>query len=144
MQSTVRNGRQFRYTKANISVQEKFFLCMLGNIQGKNRPRNGKQIKKLHTVVDKQCLTNCNGTRIHKHLVREQTLNQLASLAKWLSVHLQTKWLGVRVPLQSLKLQILRLFLSKKSLDIQGTIDCGFTLKHVRDMIRTYSQAMSI
>ena len=25
-------------------------------------------------------------------------------------------------------------------LDIQATIDCGFTLKRVRDMIRTYSQ----
>ena len=25
-------------------------------------------------------------------------------------------------------------------LDIQATIECGFTLKRVRDMIRTYSQ----
>ena len=30
--------------------------------------------------------------------------------------------------------------LSKEFLDIQGTIECGFTLKHVRDMTRTYSQ----
>ena len=28
----------------------------------------------------------------------------------------------------------------QKDLDIQATIDCGFTLKHVRDMARTYSQ----
>ena len=28
---------------------------------------------------------------------------------------------------------------SKEFLDIQATIECGFTLKHVRDMIRTYS-----
>ena len=28
---------------------------------------------------------------------------------------------------------------SKKFLDIQATKECGFTLKHVRDMIRTYS-----
>ena len=27
-----------------------------------------------------------------------------------------------------------------KFLDIQATIECGFTLKRVRDMIRTYSQ----
>ena len=33
-------------------------------------------------------------------------LNHLASLAKWLSVRLRTKWLRVRVPLQSLNLQI--------------------------------------
>ena len=29
---------------------------------------------------------------------------------------------------------------SKEFLDIQATIECGFTLKRVRDMIRTYSQ----
>ena len=30
--------------------------------------------------------------------------------------------------------------LSEEFLDIQATIECGFTLKRVRDMIRTYSQ----
>ena len=29
---------------------------------------------------------------------------------------------------------------SKEFLDIQATIECGFTLKRVRDMTRTYSQ----
>ena len=29
---------------------------------------------------------------------------------------------------------------SKEFLDIKATIKCGFTLKHLRDMIRTYSQ----
>ena len=29
---------------------------------------------------------------------------------------------------------------SKEFLDIQATIECGFTLKRVRDMARTYSQ----
>ena len=29
---------------------------------------------------------------------------------------------------------------SKEFLDIQATIECGFTLKRIRDMIRTYSQ----
>ena len=33
-----------------------------------------------------------------------------------------------------------RACLSKEVLDIQATIECGFTLKRVRDMIRTYSQ----
>ena len=28
---------------------------------------------------------------------------------------------------------------SKEFLDIQATIECGFTLKRVRDMIKTYS-----
>ena len=30
--------------------------------------------------------------------------------------------------------------LSKEFLDVQATIECGFTLKRVRDMTRTYSQ----
>ena len=30
--------------------------------------------------------------------------------------------------------------LTKEFLDIQGTIECRFTLKRVREMIRTYSQ----
>ena len=29
---------------------------------------------------------------------------------------------------------------SKEFLEIEGTIECGFPLKRVRDMIRTYSQ----
>ena len=45
------------------------------------------------------------------------------------------------VQLQSLTLQISRL--SKAFLDIQATIDCGFTLKRVHDMIRTYSLVKS-
>ena len=30
--------------------------------------------------------------------------------------------------------------LSKEFLEIQATVECGFTLKHICDMIRTYSQ----
>ena len=54
------------------------------------------------------------------------TLNHLASLVEWFSVRLWTKWLWVQVQLQSLKLQ--------------RTMECGFTLERVREMIRTYSQ----
>ena len=45
-------------------------------------------------------LSDCNWTRTHNHLVRKRTLDhlaKLASLAKWLSVHLRTKWLSVWV-----------------------------------------------
>ena len=52
-------------------------------------------------------LSDCNWTRTQNHLVRKWTLNHLAkltiSLAKWLSVCLQTKWFWVRVQLQLLK-----------------------------------------
>ena len=30
--------------------------------------------------------------------------------------------------------------LSKELLDIQATIECGFTVKHLSNMIKTYSQ----
>ena len=46
--------------------------------------------------------------------------NTLA-VANWLSVRLQTNCFWVWI------------------IDIQSTIECGFTVKHVRDMIRTYS-----
>ena len=56
-------------------------------------------------------LSDCNSTRPQTHLVRKQTLNHLAKLAKWLSVRLRTKWFWVRVELQKidfikLKLQL--------------------------------------
>ena len=37
-----------------------------------------------------------------------------------------------------------RACLSKEFLDVQATIECGFNLKHVRDMVRTYSWASKI
>ena len=64
-------------------------------------------------------LFDCNGTRTHNHLFRKRTLNhlaKLASLAKWLSVRLRTKCLWVRVPLQSLNLQIWHLLRVRSSL----------------------------
>ena len=63
-----------------------------------------------------------NGTRTHIHLVRKRTLNhlaKLASLAEWSSVRLLAKGLWVRVPLQSLKLQIWRLFRARVSLTVR-------------------------
>ena len=67
-------------------------------------------------VASSYPLWNCNGTRTHNHLVCKHTLNHSAKLAKWLNDRLQTKWLWVRVPLQSLNFQILRLFRARSSL----------------------------
>ena len=55
-------------------------------------------------------------------------------------VRLWSKWLGVRIPLLSLKLQICRLHRARSSLIFRQTMECGFTLKLVRDIIITYSQ----
>ena len=64
----------------------------------------------------------------------------MASLAKWLSVGLLTKWLWIRITLLSLKLQIRRLLWARSSSTFRQTIECRFTLKLVRDMIITYNQ----
>ena len=68
----------------------------------------------------------------------QNTINHLASLAKWLSVHLQTKWLWVWILLLSLKLLILCVS-SDEFLDFQATIQCRFSLKYVHG-IATYNQ----
>ena len=50
-------------------------------------------------------LSDCNWIRTHNQLVRKRTLNylaKLASLAKWLSVRLQTNWFWVRIQLQEI------------------------------------------
>ena len=49
-------------------------------------------------------------------IIRTAQLNHLASLAKWFSARLQIKWLWVRIPLLSLKLQISHLFRARSSL----------------------------
>ena len=85
--------------------------------------------------------SDSNGIRNHNHLVRERTLNHLTSSAKWLSVQLRTKWLWVRIPLLSLELQIWYLFRARIFLTFRQTIECGFTLKLVRDMIITCRQS---
>ena len=93
-------------------------------------------------LVKLGCISDSNEIRTYNLLVRKRTLNhlaKLASLAKWLSVCLQTKWLWVRILFLSLKLQIGRLLLAMSSLTFRQTVECGFTLKLVRDMIITYS-----
>ena len=56
------------------------------------------------------------------------------SLTEWMSVRLRIKWLWVQVPLQSLTIPVS----NKEFLYIQATKECGFTLKRLRNMIRTY------
>ena len=90
----------------------------------------------------KDILSDSNEIRIHKHLVRKRTLvyELSASFAKWLSVRLRTKSLWVRILLLSLKLQIWCVLGARSSLTFRQTIECGFTLKLVRDMMISYSK----
>ena len=58
-----------------------------------------KRYLKVNVIRDSEsnAVPTCN------HLNRKRTLNHLASLAKWLSVRLQTKWLWAQIPLLSPK-----------------------------------------
>ena len=89
------------------------------------------------------CILQALTFSTHNHLVPKRTLKHLigyASLVNWLSVRLRTYLFWIRVPLQSIKLQISRLFRSKKYFDIQAATKCRFTPKRVGDMIRIESQ----
>ena len=50
-------------------------------------------------------LSDSNVIRTHCHLVRKRTLNYLASLAKWLSVRLWSKWSCLRIVFLKLNFQ---------------------------------------
>ena len=79
--------------------------------------------------------SDSNVISTHSHLVRKRT----AIYPNWPDA-LRTKWLWVRITLLSLKFQIWNLLRAKSFLTFRQTIECGFTLKLVRDMIITYSQ----
>ena len=80
-------------------------------------------------------LSDGNVISTNSHLVRKQT----TIYGNWPDA-LRTKWLWVRITLLSLKFQIWNLLRAKSFLTFRQTIECGFTLKLVRDMIITYSQ----
>ena len=91
-------------------------------------------------------LSDCNGTGTHNHLVRKQTLNHLVKLTNdWAmlrvlicKVHLIVCYYHVTFVLPSDIPPVLR----KEFLYIQATIECGFTLNRVHDMIITYRQTL--
>ena len=76
--------------------------------------------------------SDSNWTWTHNYLVYKQTLNHT----------IYPNWPVVvgSSPVAVTKFQISHLLWAKSSLDTQATIEFGFTLIHVHDMIRTYSQ----
>ena len=108
--------------------------------QGQSTLQSYLNVKKFPTRnrCDMWSESYCNEIRPHNHLVLSTPLysalqcmllschahvsefshgatqmNHLASLVKWLSFPLQTKWLWVQIPLPSLKLQKSPLFRAK-------------------------------
>ena len=96
------------YNEIGVSVSCKVLIKSSSAL-----PILSRKIKHNHFLPDS------NEIRTHNHLVCKRQLKhlaKLASLAKWLSVRLRTKWLWVRILLLSLKLQIWRLFRLRSSL----------------------------
>ena len=83
---------------------------------------------------------NLQSVRTHSQIAQYRyvlttQINHLASLAKWFSHGLQTKWLWIRIALQPfLTLNIAPVSI-KEFLGIQVTTVYRFTLKHVCDII---------
>ena len=73
-------------------------------------------MKSVYVLIEEQIKSNSGKTKITTRKKKEE--RKLASLAKWLSVRLRTKWLWVRVPLQPFNLQTWRLFGARGSLTI--------------------------
>ena len=69
-----------------------------------------------------------NGIQTHNHLVRKRTINYKVSLAKWLSGHLRTKWLWIRITENSDIAPVS----SKEFLETQATIVCRFMSLEVK------------
>ena len=77
-------------------------------------------------------LSDCTWTQTHNHLVHIRTLNQWSNGCRF-----ESSCSHLNFAPDSLDFAPA---LSKEFLDIQAIIECGFTLKRVREMIKTYSQ----
>ena len=78
--------------------------------------------------------------RVNQNSIVFLNFKELLSFGEMVSVRLRTKWLWVQITLLLLKLEILRHLRARSFLTFRQTIECGFTLKLVRDMIITYNQ----
>ena len=95
---------------------------------------------------DIRSLSVCCRTQTHNHLVCKQTLNQLAKLTKKLSYVVSTYlYDAFDSMLLSCHVRLSEwIHLSQEFLDIQETIEWGFTLKCIHDMLTTYNQKHSV
>ena len=102
----------FRFRFVYIFAQQKAWTLYLWNVTIHFKI---KITEKQHTfllpdpwvLITTRSLRDSNRIRTYNRLVCKRTLNDLAKLAsldKWLSVRLRTKWLWVQIPLLSLKL----------------------------------------
>ena len=107
----------------------------------------GDWLKRMSTCYSEKFLslvTLCFVVAVHPCMGKIPVYKKNCSLVdrsrhRWIVqiVRLRTKWLWVPVPFLSLKLGAC--FMSRSFLTFRQTIESRFTLKLVRDMIKTYS-----
>ena len=112
-----------------------------------------KHVLMLNRVIKYTLREKCPNTgfflvRIWTHFTRRIWLRrdsnpQPLSLTKWLSVRLRCNWLFVRVSLESVSLQISRLFWEGSSLTVNHH-RMQFLYKCVCDMIKTHNNKISL
>ena len=116
---SLRNLLSFRKSNFNFSVIQMLWRHEMDNDEMRNILLNNLgsntvrkwNLASLCNITEEKNLSDCNWMRARNHLVHKRTLNHLAKLATsgW------TKWLSVRVQLQSLKFQISRLLRARSS-----------------------------
>ena len=98
----------------SVHLRTKWFWSSLTFEQGV--PRYSRNYRLW--IYSETCTWHDKYSQMHRtdKYSEHSSINHLASLAKWLSDRLRTKWFWVQVQLQSLKLQILRLHWARSSL----------------------------
>ena len=89
------------YYRFTYAYESESTLCSCLNVKEMLARRRREHHCEAYTWRDKNMQSNAR----HRYVLRTQ-LKYLVNLAKWLSVHLQTKWFWVRVQFQSLEHQI--------------------------------------
>ena len=89
----------------------------------------------IHSETRTRHDKNIQSNAPYRYVLTTQ-LHHVTNLGKGLTVRLLTKWLLIPMPLQSLKLRNARYFWRKEFFEIQETIERGFALKRLRDVIK--------
>ena len=100
----------------------------------KNISNNNINDNISNNQINNNNTSDCNGNQTHNHSVYKRTLNHS------FTIPLETNWLWVRVLVAVTETSDITYVLSMEFLDIQETIESGFTLKLEHEMIRTNSQ----
>ena len=131
--------RSLKLITNNFNSDYKFLLNEAGNWTMEVKILGTLTLEIFKTLNNLKTVSDSNGIRTHNLLVQKRTLNHLPNCPNLES--LLTNWVVVALnPVAVSYTSVIAPVSSREYLDIEGTIECRFTLKRVRDMITTYSQ----